>query len=224
MRTVKFAQREYYHCYNRGVDKRNIFMDKMDYQYFMKSLYAYNTNEVRGKLRLHNDAVIQEERPISIMAFCLNSNHYHLLIRENTEGGISKFMQRVGTGYTMFFNQRYDRSGSLFQGKFKATHIQNDEKLRHISAYVNLNNLVHNITDLTKYRTSFPLYTKEYLTNSTQVRGKASNLSLSSKICSDYNFLIETPELYDTYATSTVAEIIQSRKNSELLETQDYLE
>ena len=66
-------------------------------------------------------------------------NHFHLLVRELKEGGISKFMQKLMTGYTMYFNKKNDRNGSLFQGKFKATHVSNDRYLRYLVSYIHLN-------------------------------------------------------------------------------------
>lgn len=169
VRPVAFAQGEIFHCYNRGVDKRVIFMDQQDFIYFLKMLRNFNTCEVRGNLRLlENREPI--EPPVTILSYCLLPNHYHLVLRCNDDtGGISKYMQRVGGGYTMYFNQKYDRTGSLFQGKFKAKHVDSDQYLRQILAYVYHNNLVHDIFDKNNYR-------KSLNTTVTQVRGLASNL------------------------------------------------
>ena len=168
IRPAPFACGEYYHCYNRGVDKRTIFNDTQDYIYFLKMLRHFNTSEVLGKLRLQEtrDAI---DPPVTLLSYSLLPNHYHLLIRCNNPEGLSKFMQRLGGGYTMYFNKKNNRSGSLFQGKFKSKHIESDQDLRQVLAYVNNNHVVHGITDTSLYRTS--LNTKDDL-----VRGLASNL------------------------------------------------
>ncbi|MDP4008859.1 MAG: transposase, partial [bacterium] len=85
-------------------------------------------------------AGIERKPLVRIMADCLKPNHFHLLLEELQEGGISKFMQKLGTGYTGFFNKKYERVGALFQGTFKAVEIKNDDQLRYLLAYVNVIN------------------------------------------------------------------------------------
>ena len=167
VRKFDFAPNEHYHCFNRGVDKRKIFLDQQDYVYFLKLLRHLNTSEVLGKLRL------QEKRkpvdpPVTILSYCLLPNHFHLLLRCNTEAGAAKYMQRISGGYTMYFNKKYNRGGSLFQGKFKANHIPSDQDLRQLLAYVRYNYLVHDLSDERIYRSSIN-------TQDTLVRGLASN-------------------------------------------------
>jgi REP element-mobilizing transposase RayT len=117
-------------------------------------LRHFNTTRVVGSLKLLEKKE-QIDPPVTILAYCILPNHYHLVLRcNNVEGGLSKYMQRVGGGYTMYFNQKYERTGSLFQGKFKANHVDSDSYLRHILAYVGFNNLVHNINDTNLYRSS----------------------------------------------------------------------
>jgi len=153
-RKYTFAPGEIFHCYNRGVDKRTIFEDQQDYIYFLKLLRHFNTSEVVGNLRLLENKP-QVNPPVTILSYCLLPNHFHLLLRCNdVEGGLSKYMQRVGGGYTMYFNQKYKRSGSLFQGKFKAKLIDSDLYLKHIIAYVRYNYIIHDITDQNLYRSS----------------------------------------------------------------------
>lgn len=166
-RKHNFAPTEHYHCFNRGVDKRNIFLDQQDYIYFLKSLRAYNSSEVMGKLRLQ-ESKQSTDPPVTILAYCLLPNHYHLLLRNNTDGGISKYLQRVAGGYTMYFNQKYERSGSLFQGTFKSKYIASDQDLRQLLAYVKYNYQVHSINDVNLYRSSIN-------TNDNLVRGLTSN-------------------------------------------------
>lgn len=153
-RTFTFSSNEIYHCYNRGVDKRTIFENQQDYIYFLKLLRNFNTSKVYGNLRLSlNKRPV--DPPVTILTYCLLPNHFHIVLRcNNDNGGLSKYLQRVAGGYTMYFNQKNKRSGALFQGTFKAKHIETDLYLRHILAYVKYNFLVHDIEDKTLYRSS----------------------------------------------------------------------
>lgn len=81
---------------------------------------------------------------MNIIAYCLNPNHYHFILEQLVDGGISEFMKRIG-GYTLYFNNKNKRSGALFQGRFKAVHIDSNEYLLHVSSYVNLNDRVHQL-------------------------------------------------------------------------------
>ena len=146
-----FAVGEYYHCYNRGTDKRTIFYDNQDYGYFLKSIESYNSTEVYGKLRLHHSVVV-EEQLVEVVSYCLLPNHFHIVLKERIEGGVSKYMQRIGIGYTMYFNEKNDRSGALFQGAFKSKHVETDQDLRQVISYVAYNNKIHNITDEKLFR------------------------------------------------------------------------
>jgi len=168
-RKYTFAPGEVFHCYNRGVDRRRIFEDQQDYVYFLKILRHFNTSEVVGNLRLLvNKPPVNP--PVTILSYCLLPNHYHIVLRcNNIEGGLSKYMQRIGGGYTMYFNKKYKRSGSLFQGVFKAKHIDSDQNLQQLLAYVQHNNVVHDIYDKSLYRSSLN-------TNDLIVRGFASDL------------------------------------------------
>ena len=151
-RRLEFYTEEYYHVFNRGTEKIPIFRNKGDLRYFFDSMFIVNKvfpnisrnigNEVRKKIK--NNAK-KEEDLVSIIAYCLLPNHYHFILREKVEGGISRFMQKLGTSYTMYFNAKYERTGVLFQGKFKATHLDKDSSLEFTSAYVNLNYKHHNI-------------------------------------------------------------------------------
>jgi len=150
-RNHNFAVDEHYHCYNRGVDKRTIFLDQKDYGYFLRSLSAYNTSEVLGKMRLQENKPAKEQ-PVTVLCYCLLPNHFHMVLRNNCENGISKYMQRVGISYTMYFNKKYNRSGSLFQGTYKTKFIETDRDLKQVIGYVRFNQLVHGIDDSKLYR------------------------------------------------------------------------
>ncbi len=139
-----FAEGEYYHAYNRGTEKRLIFLDTKDRERFISLLYLCNSIEVRHRSDL--DAPLntllnlpRKKTLVDIGAYCLMPNHFHILFHEHTEGGISLFMQKLSTAYTMYFNKRHKRSGSLFQGRFRAEHVDRDEYLKYLFAYIHLN-------------------------------------------------------------------------------------
>lgn len=147
-RNIQFVPEEFYHVYNRGVDKRNIFNEKKDVQRFLQSMREFNTVEPIGSLYENS---FQLNKPniykplVNIICYCLNPNHFHFILQEVEENGISSFMKRLAGGYTWFFNKKYQRNGSLFQGVFKAKHITDNGYLMYASAYVNLNNKVHKL-------------------------------------------------------------------------------
>lgn len=141
-RKFSFSVGEYYHIYNRGVDKRNIFTNKEDYFRFHKMLYVANgTKPVSYKLiqGLPLNKIDKGKNLVAIGAYCLMPNHFHILVKEIVEGGMSAFAAKLSTGYSMYFNKKYDRTGSLFQGTFKAEHVDNDEYLKYLFAYIHLN-------------------------------------------------------------------------------------
>lgn len=152
IRKTPFENGQFYHVFNRGVDKRIIFADRHDMGRFFKGLIEFNTVDPIGSLYENSFRQLGgetaklpvPERLVNIIAYCLNPNHYHLVLEQLTDGGISEFMKRIG-GYTWYFNNKHERSGSLFQGVFKAEHIDSNEYLLHVSAYVNLNNRVHQL-------------------------------------------------------------------------------
>jgi len=149
MRKIKFANGEFYHVFNRGVDKRKIFGSKFDVDRFLQSMDEFNTVNPIGSL--YENSFLSPEiktkrkskRLVNFIAYCLNPNHYHFILEQLVENGISQFMHRLSGGYSWFFNKKYQRSGALFQGVFKATHIDSNEYLLRVSAYVNLNYKVH---------------------------------------------------------------------------------
>jgi REP element-mobilizing transposase RayT len=156
MRKIPLANEEIYHIYNRGTDKRTIFEDPYDFQRFFQSLQEFNTLDPIGSIYEHSfikkeqlgSLAPKSESLVEIIAYCLNPNHFHLLLKQVSANGISKFMQKVGTGYTNYFNKKQDRSGSLFQGTFKSIHVDSNEYLLHLSVYVNLNDKVHGLGSL----------------------------------------------------------------------------
>lgn len=143
---------EYYHVFSRGVDKRDIFLDEDDFERFLRTMREFNNKEPIGGLHMHQfhrDQLIKEfgspDPLVHIICYCLNPNHFHMVLEQVAERGIERFIQRIGTGYTKYFNARHRRSGVLFQGRFKAAHITTNEYLAHVSVYVNLNDRVHQL-------------------------------------------------------------------------------
>ncbi|MEK7503114.1 MAG: transposase [Patescibacteria group bacterium] len=151
MPRAQFAEGEYYHIYNRGVEKRSIFTNDQDRWRFLTLLIILqgDTSIPQIKRILPNvqhwrldDELFQEiekNRTVELISFCLMPNHYHLMLGEIKEGGISKFMQRISDSYTKYFNIKYDRSGHLFGGKFQSVHIDENTYLNYLSAYIHLN-------------------------------------------------------------------------------------
>lgn len=162
MARVKFITGEIYHVFNRGVEKRNVFDSNFDYLRFLESMKKFNDIKPIGSIYqnsfIKNDYVYKRQPLVSIVAYCLNPNHYHILLKQEIDGGISEFMKRLGGGYTRFFNEKTGRSGSLFQGKFKGVEISTNEQLLHMSAYVNLNFKVHKLKQVIKKTSSLIEY------------------------------------------------------------------
>jgi len=160
MRKVSLVTEEYYHVFGRGVDKRQIFMDLRDYARFLQSMEEFNTIEPIGSI-YENSFRKQKHEPqlgssasklmkkqgklVEFVCYCLNPNHYHFLLKQIADKGIEKFMHRLCSGFSKYFNIKHRRSGALFQGPFKAVHVDTNEYLLYVSAYVNLNNRVHRL-------------------------------------------------------------------------------
>lgn len=145
-RKIEFSEGEYYHAYNRGTDKRKIFLDFFDKDRFTRLLYlCNNTKPLVMKLIDPADAYSIErgEQLVDIGAWCTMWNHFHLLLRERVHGGISKFMLKLATAYSMYFNEKHKRTGTLFEGKFKAKHLDTDEYLKYVVSYIHLNPIEH---------------------------------------------------------------------------------
>jgi putative transposase len=144
MRKVPYVNDEYYHIYNRGVEKRKIFISESDYKRFLFILNAFNTTESTENLtrsQQKNERGSTSFRLVEIEEYCLMPNHFHLLLRQLKDGGISKFLQKVITGYTMYFNTKYDRTGVLFQGRHKSKHVDRESYLDWLRLYIHLNPL-----------------------------------------------------------------------------------
>ena len=151
MARPKIVSNEIYHIYNKGVDGRKIFLGNSDYFRFIHDLFEFNTEESVINLNYHfcykHKSILKETLKakgnllIDIFAFCLMPNHFHLMVRQRIDGGISKFMQKLGTGYTNYFNTKFERDGALFQGKYKAILINQEAHFIYLPHYIHLNPL-----------------------------------------------------------------------------------
>lgn len=144
IRTTNFAEGEFYHIYNRGTDKRPLYQSEGDYQRFMGLMFVSNSSagvNYREIANSHESVYLyQKEDPlVAIGAYCLMPNHFHILLTPLVDDGVSLFMRKLGTSYSMYFNKKYERTGTLFEGKFKAKHAATDEYLKYLYAYIHLN-------------------------------------------------------------------------------------
>lgn len=145
-----FVSGEYYHIFNRGVEKRELFHEKNDYIRFFNSVIDFNTCMPSWKNKIEDGPRLP--RLVDIIAYCLNPNHFHFILKQKYDQGITTFMKKICTGYAMYFNKKYSRSGVLFQGRFKSVHIDSNDQLLYVSAYVNCNSEVHGISPSDSYR------------------------------------------------------------------------
>lgn len=141
-RYYSFAPQEYYHIYNRGNSKQPLFKSERDYNRFKNILYIANTSEP-FKLRDFEDRdvyeVTRKDEYVHIGAYCLMPNHYHLLLTPAQDGGVPKFMLKLATSYALYFNKKYQRIGSLYEGPYRAKYVDSDRYLKYLFAYIHLN-------------------------------------------------------------------------------------
>lgn len=147
-----YAEDSYYHIYNRGVEKRLIFQDTQDYGVFLSYLKEYltpkNELELRQKLSDPNTSYKEKDKilkllrmnnfygEITLLAYCLMPNHFHFFIKQKSALSIDKFMQSLCTRYTMYFNRKYKRVGSLSQAVYKAVLVETEEQFIYLSKYI----------------------------------------------------------------------------------------
>lgn len=150
-RKIVLGNNEFYHVYNRGVEKRTIFNNKFDYRRFINTLnyYQFGDNKLRyshflslkvqDQLKALRELNQNFKKLVEIHCFCLMPNHIHLLLKQVTDGGISTFMRKATNSYSHFYNTKNERVGPLFQGNFGAVRIENSEQLIHVGRYIHLN-------------------------------------------------------------------------------------
>ncbi|MBU0569276.1 transposase [Patescibacteria group bacterium] len=164
-----YAKDNYYHVYNRGVEKRNIFEDEQDYKVFLGYLKQQLSHPPDPDKLLKNFTLQGEtfkgiprqpknfNSEIDLVAYSLMPNHFHFLLFQHSSDSMKKFMQSLLTRFSMYFNKRYERVGKLFQGTYKAVLVKDDSYLLHLSRYIHLNPS-ENHADPTKAYSSYGEY------------------------------------------------------------------
>lgn len=153
---VILAISEVYHVFNRGVEERVVFTSKRDYLRFLETFVYYQRANVPSRFsfrkRPQAEDFLRLDNLVEIICYCLMPTHFHFLLRQIKDKGISSFLSRLTNSYTRYFNTRYRRIGPLFQGTFKAVRIENDEQLVHVSRYIHLNPVINFLVkDLNDY-------------------------------------------------------------------------
>ncbi len=160
-KTIQLVTDNIYHVVSRGNSQQEIFFQPVDYFRLIRDFYEFNNVEVidsryrqmltksqlsgsdpdswSGGLGSRKEGKRKRKLLVEILVFCLMPNHFHLLLRQLRDGGISEFMKRVKGGYAAYINKKYERSGSLFQSHFKAVKIENDRQLNTIFSYIHTN-------------------------------------------------------------------------------------
>lgn len=172
-RKIVFANEEIYHVFNRGLDRKSTFANKRELDRAKNLIKFYRHREIpirfsklmqqpedtRNKIL---EDLFKSDKLVDILSYCLMPNHFHFLLKQNSDKGISIFIANFTNAYTKYFNTKNERIGPLFQGIFKAVHIENDEQLMHVSRYIHLNPVVSNIIradELNNYSwSSYPEY------------------------------------------------------------------
>ncbi|CAN5134158.1 hypothetical protein BH11PAT3_BH11PAT3_2770 [soil metagenome] len=152
MRKIIISEGEYYHVCSRGVGKQSIFHNQGDYWRFLFLILYFQSSVTFDQLgrvlkefvqhrmldKMDTNEII-EKRQVEVVCFCIMPNHFHILLKELKAGGISKYMQRILNSYGKYYNTKYDKSGHVFQGKFRSVHIETNEQLLYLTAYIHKN-------------------------------------------------------------------------------------
>jgi len=199
-------------------------MRESDSDRFLKSLIEFNSVDPIGSIYKNNLPANKKDshfvsgkyshQLVEIVALCLNPNHYHLILKQVSDNGVSEFMKRLGGGYTRYFNEKYKRNGVLFQGKFKSVHVANNNYLRYLSVYVNLNDKAHQLSGRTTQlvRTSWD----EYVKNPKYNKGESNmeKKDLEKNLCSGKNIVLrqfKNKNEYKKFALETFEGIINKK-------------
>lgn len=173
-RKIPLVTGQVYHVYNRGINRQPVFINKREYDRALDAIKFYRfikpQTSLSKFLKLEGskqndflDSLKQSKELVRILGFCIMPNHFHFLLKQLEDKGISKFLSNFQNSYTKYFNMRHKRDGSLFLDQFKAVRIQTDEQLVHVSRYIHLNPytgyLIKSLKDLSKYCwSSYPEY------------------------------------------------------------------
>lgn len=173
VRKIVFLNDAYYHVFNRGIDRRVTFTNKREYIRAKELLHFYQfatiplrfsrfTQLPIDQQQEHLNTMIRSGKIVDIIAYCFMPNHFHLLLRQKKDKGITTFVSNFINAYTKYFNTKHERLGPLFQGVFKAVFIESDEQLIHLTRYVHLNPIASSLISPIQLATypwsSYPMY------------------------------------------------------------------
>ncbi|MEK7633375.1 MAG: transposase [Patescibacteria group bacterium] len=217
-----YIKNGFYHIYNRGVEKRNIFLDEQDYRVFLSYLKIYlspkedSVNNVNSNENLdYEDKNIQISKlytlnnffnKIGLISYVLMPNHFHLELQQTNKKDIEIFMRSLITKYTMYFNRKYKRVGPLFQGRYKAVLILGSEYLLHLSCYIHVNPL----EQLTKGQQlqSYPWSSYPAYVNNLKIKWLKKDFILSSFINNQNNL----PGSYKKFVEEYIKKLEENNK------------
>lgn len=174
-RKIPLVTDEFYHIFNRGVASQPTFLNKRDYQRMMELIPFYQNDNLpfryskflmlnlKERMLAWEKIIKAEDFLVEIVAYCLMPNHFHFLLKQTKENGIRQFIGNIVNSYTKYFNTKKERTGPLFQGRFKAVRVETDNQLLHLSRYIHLqpftSHLVKSLEELIEYPySSFPEY------------------------------------------------------------------
>lgn len=148
-RQIPFINQSFYHIFNRGNNKQDIFLNERDYQRFLETLFYYQFIGPKPRFSTHKRFKIKDfsknPKIVEVICCCLMPNHFHLLLKQTMENGIFEYMSKILNSYTKYFNTKHGRSGRLMGSEFKSVYIDTDEQLLHVSRYIHLNPYVSNV-------------------------------------------------------------------------------
>lgn len=156
VRKITFVNDYIYHVFNRGIERRSIFTNKREFERAQELIKFYKHKETPIRfsrfIKLAEDVrnnipktLYKSERLVDILAYCLMPNHFHFMLKQNTDRGISTFISNFANAYTKYFNTKNQRSGPLLEGVFKAVLVESEEQLIHLSRYIHLNPIASSI-------------------------------------------------------------------------------
>lgn len=216
-----YLENGYYHIYNRGVEKRKIFLDHQDYGVFLSYLkeYLLPKDEKALSKKLTDPAISSQERnkilkalqmnnftdEITLLAYCLMPNHFHFFVKQKSAGSIDKFMNSLGTRYTMYFNRKYDRVGSLYQGVYKAVSITTEPQFIYLSKYIHRQALALQGEALQPQPSSYEDYIGKRKTDWVNAEEILSYFSKTNPNLSYESFVMEFPHENEAFIINEVS-------------------
>lgn len=213
--TIKqYVVNGFYHLYNRGIDRREIFLDEQDYSTFLFNLARY-----LGPAEGDGKPGFKKEKPslskhrqemnltgqVELLAYCLMPNHYHLLVRQKIADGITKIIRRVCVNYSMYFNSKYGRTGNLFESIYKAVKVDSQEQLLHVSRYIHLNPVKREVHKIGPVRTVSASNPADYSYSSYKYYLKGSSPEWLNTILINKNIGYKYEQFVMDYANNTEA-------------------